>query len=65
MTRFLRYAPLLALGPITGPIMARATYHATHKAPLLAAFYVCMAVEFWALMPMVLSAELHALRGLV
>jgi hypothetical protein len=64
MSRLARYLPFLALGPITGPIMARATYHATHSAPVLAGLYVCMAVEFWALMPMLLSAEIHILRGL-
>jgi hypothetical protein len=65
MTRLLRYAPFLALGPITGPIMARATYHATHKAPILAALYVCMAAEFWALAPLVLGAEMHALKAML
>lgn len=59
MRRAALVAPLLALGPVTGPLVALAAFSFRKRRPILGALALAGVAGFWLGAPAVLAAELH------
>ena len=53
------YAPLLALGPVTGPLVGLATISFRRRRPVVGALALAGIALFWLGAPTVLAAELR------
>jgi hypothetical protein len=62
MTRLRRFAPYLLVGPVSGPLLARAVIHFRAGRPLLAGLYAVALIEYFVLLT-VLTARV-GLRAL-
>ena len=55
LTRWMRLAPFLLAGPISGPLLAGVVFNARAGRPVLAALYAVALVEVSVLLPYVLA----------
>ncbi|HEX3406378.1 MAG TPA: hypothetical protein VHS81_03995 [Caulobacteraceae bacterium] len=56
-------APVLALGPVTGPLLALAAFSFRNRRPFVGALALAGVAAFWLGAPAVLAAELRLLAS--
>ena len=65
MMKFLRFAPWLVLGPVTGLLLALCVAEFRAEHPIRAMVWVGLGVAFWTFAPLLLGAEVAFIRAAV